>query len=221
VGISVPGESSATGRVIDITAEGVAVRIPSAAGLALREGEGVVLTFAGSRFPLPITTPGVVKYHLPEGPTDRFGLEFADKASLEKALGGQSLHFLFNRRKSFRVAPEKEPSIAVTLRRLGEEKRTVARLVDISEGGLSVSVGRESDPGYADRESLEVSLLLPVRDGDIRLRATLRHRRIVGGRIRFGMEIDVERTEDWKRQLGAIREFVAQRQQTMLRRRIR
>lgn len=220
VGIGVPGVASSTGRVLNVTADGVAVQVPGGSGIPLDEGKQVVLTFAGSRFALPIATWATVRYRLSEGAVDRVGLEFVDRKALDEALGGQPLRDLFNRRRSFRVTPGRDTPILVTLRRDAEERKIVSRLVDISETGLGVTAEGSPVPRLAATEAIEMMFQLPTSPAPLLLRGIVRHQRSHLGRTLYGVEFDPERSENWKSRLAAIREFVAQRQREMLRKRI-
>jgi hypothetical protein len=130
-----------------------------------------------------------------------FQLDHADGAELDAVV---------NRRASVRAAPDPGAPIRVVLHQLPDGPSVQTLLRDVSEGGLSVLIGREQEWILAPAERLGVEMRLPGWAEPLVLPGRVVHRSLERTAIHYGIAFDAaEAGRDHARE--AIRAFVVER----------
>jgi hypothetical protein len=101
----------------------------------------------------------------------------------------RALHTLANRRRSQRIRPRASDPVRVRILDLGEEAPEVL-LHDTSATGLAVLVEPTHEQQLCTRERLRLAIRLPGEERAVEFSTTVRHRRLVGSAILYGLEID-------------------------------
>ncbi len=212
---------SALGQILDLSIGGLGLRfsldIPLPGCPDFTVGEDVELSFAADRFKRPLAVSARVVHRLDEGSSRRYGLQFTDRQQLENQVATE-LFRLFNRRKTYRVEPDPDVPIEVTLEQRHAGVQVHAQVKDISVGGLGVRVPADVMAALGTSDRVKVAISLPGRQDPVILIGNIRHRRVAGEEIHYGIEFDLEQSEDPKRQQNAITDYVMKRQRATLRR---
>ena len=215
------GQSQRTvGRLRDLSMSGARICVKHEGDPRFSVGQTVWI--AGRLGGEPIRLRGTVR-RIREGAQHRlYGVEF-DPAQTEYASQRRSLdRFLSvcahrppdelrgtrrisDRRVSERVRPDLSATIEVEIS--GEGNRsTQARLRDLSETGVGITVRAHEDPEFRDHESTSVVLRLPI--GELELRAHVRRGLLVDDSVCYGLEFDSTGSENFPESQQAIRRFV-------------
>ena len=212
---------SALGEILDLSIGGVGLRfsleIPLSGCPDFTVGEEVQLSFAADRFKRPLAVSARVVHRLDEEGYRRYGLQFTDRQQLENQLATE-LFRLFNRRKTYRVEPDPDVPIEVTLEHRQAGVQVQAQVKDISAGGVGVRVPADVKATLGTSDRVKVAISLPGRQDPVVLIGNICHRRVAGEEIHYGIEFDLEQSEDANRQHSAITDYVMKRQRVTLRR---
>ena len=217
VSFAKPGAPPVPGLVLDVSAGGVMVQLALAGCPDLAMGEEVELSFVADRFKRPLAVSARVVHRRDEGSSRRYGLQFTDRQQLENQVATE-LFRLFNRRKTYRVEPDPDVPIEVTLEQRHAGVQVHAQVKDISVGGLGVRVPADVLAALGTSDRVKVAISLPGRQDPVVLIGNICHRRVAGEEIHYGIEFDLEQSEDPKRQQNAITDYVMKRQRATLRR---
>jgi len=212
------GRNPVVARLLNVSTDGVAVRLDPPGEAFLPVGHTVEIVFQGERFAKPLTTVASVVHRLEEPEGARYGHEFTNKRGLDESLVAQALHTLFNRRRAHRVEPDPVSPIEVILTGGSAKAQMPGRMGDLSVTGMSVLTSREAETAFAGTNRLEAIFHLPGRQEPLRLECRVRHRCIFGTDVRYGLEFDTTRTESFGACLALIQGYVRDRQQQILRR---
>jgi hypothetical protein len=98
------------------------------------------------------------------------------------------LMHLMDRRSAMRTLISPADPVRVALLDLGEPTRE-ASLNDISSTGLSLLVDLELERALRDRIELRVAFRLPGTDSVIEVETWIRHRRLLGAKSLYGLEV--------------------------------
>ena len=212
---------SVLGQILDLSIGGLGLRfsldIPLPGCPDITVGEEVELSFASDRFKRPLAVSARVVHRLDEESSRRYGLQFSDRQQLEDELATE-LFRLFNRRKTYRVEPDPDVPIEVTLEHCQAGVQVQAQVKDISVGGLGVRVPADVKATLGTSDRVKVAISLPGHQDPVILIGNICHRREAGEEIHYGIEFDLEQSEDPKRQQNAITDYVMKRQRAALRR---
>jgi c-di-GMP-binding flagellar brake protein YcgR len=118
-----------------------------------------------------------------------------------------SLFLLVNRRRSDRVQPPASEPVRVRILDVGEDTPEVT-LHDISATGLSILVDPALEARLFSRLELRLAVKLGGEEKSIELITAIRHRRLLGSAILYGLEID-GRIPDFLRAKDRILLYVA------------
>jgi hypothetical protein len=214
------------GDPVDLSISGVGTRLVMSLGFAamscpaLAVGQEVTLYLGLSEAERPLELPARVMNRTDEGELRRYGFQFTDREHLERQLP-PALHRLFNRRYAYRVEPDPDSPIEVMLICTAPPLQVRARLVDISPDGMAFAVPLAAESALAAVDRLVACINLPGGRQPPRLGILIRNRSVLGNEVRYGVEFDLERTQDAQRQQAAVTRYVMDRQRTLIRRRAR
>ena len=208
--------SPISGLLLDLSAFGAGARffVPDLPTVGV--GQEVELAFTSERLKAPFTVGARVANRAEEEGSRRYGFRFLDGEPPGAQLS-PVLRSLFNRRSAFRVAPDPESPVEVALEDTRGGPRFGGRLADVSATGAGVRVAPEAESTFSQDVKLGISLLLPDRADPVKLMGNIRHRRLVGTEIHYGVEFDPDLTEEFSRKQAIITKYVMQRQRAMLR----
>jgi c-di-GMP-binding flagellar brake protein YcgR len=204
------------GQLIDVSASGAGVRFEGGAAPSLGVGQAVDLVFSGRPFGAPITVSAQVQHRTEErGGARRYGFRFLQPQRLDTGLP-PALRSYFNRRQVVRVEPAADEQIPVELSSDGGPP-VEARLENLSVMGVGVGLDTAVEPYLANSPSVSISIGLPGNRRPVEMTGIIRHRRLVGGRIHYGIAFDTEATPGYERQQDSISRWVLKRQMEFLR----
>ena len=205
-----------SGRLLDVSGFGAGVRfvLPDCPTVAV--GEVVTLVFTSKRVKKPVTVQARVQNRREEEDGRRYGFRFLEGEQLDAELPPE-LRKLFNRRRALRLAPDPGAPVGVVLDGGAGSSRVEARLVDLSSLGAGVALDPVAESALANTSLVGISLALPDCPGPVQLIGHIRHRRLRGAEIRYGIEFDPELSHNFARQQDQITGYVMQRQRALLR----
>ena len=100
-------------------------------------------------------------------------------------------------RRTFRVASPSEPPVYAVVALVDEGRSFAARLNDVSKLGVSVALPRADAERLGGGEPVTLSFDLPGDDAAFELAGSVRNIGLLPKAVRYGVEIDPERTRDW------------------------
>ncbi len=201
------------GEVINISAEGVAIRVDREAAPILCPGESVAFPFTPRNQTEPVALRATVRARHPMGKHWRYGFQFQLKNTMSVRFA-EEFYGLFNRRNAFRVKPHPEEPVSVTLAELNTSVSpiTTARLNDVSSTGLGVLVSPNVDPQFTEADILCTTLWPPTSTRSLRLAGRIRHRTAHDGNICYGLQIDPEYSGQFEQDHEDLVDYIIHRQ---------
>jgi c-di-GMP-binding flagellar brake protein YcgR len=203
VRVRVPAGEVLLGRCMDVEFSQdevlVSVEFPAERTPVLRLGEGAELEFRGGGLGSAMSTEACTLMRT----DDQTRCCYCFGVKLSKG----SLFLLVNRRRSDRVQlPASEP-VRVRILDVGEDTPEVT-LHDISATGLSILMDPALEARLFSRLELRLAVKLGGEEKSIELITAIRHRRLLGSAILYGLEID-GRIPDFLRAKDRILLYVA------------
>ncbi len=224
VAVSAPGAREIHGQLVDVSASGAGAVFgpPNPPNLAV--GQEIDLVFTSDAFSGPVTVAARVQHRTEDKDNDgsrRFGFRFLEPQQLNSHLPANARRF-FNRRQNVRVAPDQLEPVVVTIEPCDQDPGdpqppTEVRVLNISVGGLAVSLEPTLEAAFAGSTLVNLGLRLPGSRRELELVGEIRYRRLIGQRIHYGIKFDEERTERFGRKQDIVRKYVARRQLDHLR----
>ncbi len=209
-----PRGAAMHGKMLDLSASGAGVLF-SEARPNLAVGDVVELTFDSPELDEPLVVEALIRHRTEErGGGRRYGFEFIHPDEQAKGLI-PALRGMFNRRRSPRVEPAEGQRITATLE-ASDGSAAEVRLVDLSEFGAGVSVEAEFESAFTDTTQVVLYLELPGADEAVRMAGEIRNRRLVRDRVVYGIEFDLERSENFDESKRTIGQYVSRRLQDLL-----
>jgi hypothetical protein len=207
------------GEPTNVSVDGAALRfavpgLDRSGGPVFEVGEEVELQFALPTRDAPVLLKATVIHRTEAEGSRQYGFQFAGRTDLDSQLA-PALYWLFNRRTSQRVKPTLDSPIAVTLHVAASGSTVDARLLDISTGGMGLRVPLAAESALAAADRVSVFLSLPTHEPRLDLVVKIRNRCLMGPEVRYGVEYDLEQTQDVQRQLGVISAFVMECQRAV------
>ena len=153
----------------------------------------------------------------------RYRLKF-DSDELKRRLSREASR-AHNQRTANRVTPAPGESVAVALKlpaadgslelpaNATADVSVTGRLKDISTGGVGVFLSRKAENLLADTELVEISFALPPSSESLTLMGWIRHRRLKGNRMAYGIEFDTELSHNFVPQLDGIIQYIVRHQE--------
>ncbi|MCC7014633.1 MAG: PilZ domain-containing protein [Planctomycetes bacterium] len=195
-------------ELLDLSMHGAGLRVPFAHDRNLKVGDVIELRI-GSMMRNEVATTARVANVAADGQTHiRYGVEFTNLGALYSQLDSYYARH-FNRRKQLRVLPSLDKRVHATLKFGGEELRVP--VFDISEGGVGVTLTKDSAARVAELGVLDIALQLPGVDKPISCRTQIRHRTPMRNNILVGLEFEVEGERAIGARMGDVLAFVKAR----------
>ena len=123
----------------------------------------------------------------------------------------QTLASLLEPRRAFRVHPDPDEPVAVTISVPGRPGAIIAAARDISKSGVGVDIPWEHEAALSKQEVVELRMRLPANVQELVFTSRIRNRSLGAGAINYGMEFNVENLPADDPMLMAVGEYVAQR----------
>ena len=207
--LEVLGVASAEGQVVDLSAGGAGVLLPKAKAASMRVGLGACLLFETLVLLKPIRLSARIACTVEEADGRvRVGLEFTRPGELDRQVPFV-LRKEFNRRADPRARPE-DPIDVLVASPDGSEKAR-ARMVDVSTGGLGVSLSAGDAGKFATAEKLSLAFHLPGSSTELHFAGKVRGRRAQGDLTLLNVQFDARATEDYEWQRSIVEEYVTER----------
>lgn len=223
VSVRLSGGPSFSSEPLDVSFEGATVRllalrfhdVPRSPLLAVGEYAELIFTFRELGQPI-VASARVVRRTDDEG-SRHYGFQFTDHEQLQSQLSPRLYRF-FNRRGAFRVKPAADGPVAATLEGGPEARQVHADLVDISFTGVSLRVPLVVESTLAGTDRIKVSISLPDCPSPVNFEGIIRSRHVAGvDTVKYGIEFDLERSDDGQRQEDAINRYMMERQRAVCR----
>lgn len=222
--VTADGETFA-GTLVDLHTEDAEASFPRDAGPVLPIGLATTLSFTAPWMRAPIQVDAKVISRVESGASRiyRYRLKF-DSDELKRRLSREASR-VYNQRTANRVAPAPGESVAVALKLPAADRSlelptnatadvsVTGRLKDISTGGVGVFLGRKAENVLADTELVEISFELPPSSEPLTLMGWIRHRRLKGNRMSYGIEFDTELSKNFAPQLDRIIHYIVRHQE--------
>ncbi len=208
--------ASHPGEIVDVSADGVGVRFAAKARPGLAVGSEVDLRFTSTQLKKPLEVQARVRRRHEEEGAVRYGLQFLGEEQTDRKLS-PILHALFNRRAAYRVEPDPELPVDVTITSVDGGTTAEGQVVNISAGGLQARLPFESDQAFARVDAVRLSLALPGSPNPCSLVGRISARILSGIVVKYGIAFDPERSENFERQTSAIFDYASKRQREILR----
>ena len=214
------------GEPLDISIDGIGVRFSCGEPPPLVVGHHVILSFMSPNFPKPVEVEAQIVDRRESVGFSRYRFQYVDADELKRQLP-KHVFKQFNRRQSYRVKPDPDKPVDVTLSpkestqvicidedvkpHLGSgEQDIIGRLLDISVCGAGVLVDQSAEAVFAAISQSTLSFTLPPSRNLIEVEAWIRYRRAAGKFVHYGLEfVDSDHHE--------IIDFVMRRQRENLR----
>lgn len=213
VSFAKPGRPPVPGLVLDVSAGGVMVQLALAGCPDLAMGEEVELSFTLDQLQEPLVIPARVAHRTETESSRAYGFRFTNRERLESQLPGK-LFRLFNRRASYRVHPDPDTPIAVTLEGVADGMRVQGQLVDISVTGVGVHATVEPESALPPTSRIKLCFSLPNGADSLHIDAIIR-RQLASKETRYGIEFILETTKTFQQQ-QTILDYVMERREAML-----
>jgi len=222
VSVRLSGGPSFSSEPLDVSFEGAVVRflalrfhdVPRSPSLAVGEDAELIFTFRELGQPI-VVSARVVRRTDDEG-SRHYGFQFTDHEQLKSQLSPQLYRF-FNRRGAVRVKPAADGPVAATLEGGSEARQVHADLVDISITGVGLRVPVVVESSLAGTDRIRISISLPDWPSPVNFEGIIRSRHVAGvDTVQYGIEFDLERSDDGQRQQEDINRYVMERQRAVL-----
>lgn len=209
---SLPG--TASGLVTDVwhAVDGVRVQVefPGADAPLLPVGRAGELAFFRADTGERVTALGKVAFRGDQDEQRVFHFLFGERTR-------QSLASLLEPRRAFRVHPDPDEPVAVSLSSPGSPGAIIGAARDVSKSGLGIDIPWEHEAALSRLDLLDVSVRLPGQGDELVFKGRVRNRSLGNGAIIYGLEfIDDDIAADDPR-MFAIGEYVAMRSEILQR----
>lgn len=218
------GETFA-GTLVNLHTEDAEASFPRENSPALPLGVTTTLNFMAPWLRTPIEVAANVISRVESGTSRiyRYRLKF-DSDELQRRLAREASR-VRNQRTANRVKPASGASVAVTIKlpaakgasespaEASGDFSATGRLKDISTGGVGVFLSRKAESVLAETELVETSFELPPSGELFTLMGRIRHRRLKGNRMSYGIEFDAELSENFTPQLDRIIQYIVRCQE--------
>ena len=209
----------------------VSVTVPSLPGSSQGSVSGVWHAIDGVRvevhFPiqgaplLPVGRAGELRFSRPE--TGEIVSALGKVAFRGDTDSVRSFHFLFGERtrqslaslleprRAFRVHPDPDEPVAVTITVPGVPGAIIGAARDISKSGLGIDIPWEHEASLSKQDVVELRMRLPGHANELIFTSRIRNRSLGAGAINYGIEFSVGMLAEDDPQMIAVGEYVAQR----------
>ena len=212
-----PDGSPFSGRLVNVSAAGAGEFFLTPDCPTLAVGQEIELVFASEHLTAPVTVAARVRHRVEEEDVRHYGFQFIEIDQVDAQLS-PGLREIFNRQRALRVPPDPKSPVRVVLERDPGEPRVEVRLANLSATGAGLRLEPETESTLAKTSTVRISLCLPDCGEPVNMTGNIRHRRLFGAEIHYGIEFDPDLSENFARQQRAIINYVMQRQREMLQR---
>ena len=206
--LEIPGAHAIEASVLDLSGGGAGLLVEDAAPDALLRGMTVHLLFETLVLLKPIRISArIARLEVVDGEL-LCGLEFTDPSELDT-----QVPFVLRREFNRRATPRSRPDdlVEVLLESAGGDEEARARMVDISTGGVGLSLGGVDRGKFETEERVVLSFFLPGNPTQLQFAGRLRGRRTRGRGAFLNVEFDPRSTEDYEWQRSIVEEYVTER----------
>ena len=209
----VPGTLKTVGSV------GAKVHFAPDKAPTLALGARTRLRFSGPRLERPVVATVSVQTRHDDEHARSYGFWFAKREEIETQLLPR-LQGVFNRRGGYRVQPDANMPVLVTLESDDRRHRLCGPLLSISTTGMGIRASFEDEAAFAGSSHATACFALPGRtQASVKIRVLIRQRRSAGRHVQLGLVFEDIESPEHGRDERAIREYVVARQSEILRRR--
>jgi c-di-GMP-binding flagellar brake protein YcgR len=201
------------GEAVDISAQGVAIRVLRSVAPVLSLGESVAFPFTPRNQTEPVALRATVRSRNLMGKHWRYGFRFQLKNMVNMRFA-EEFYGLFNRRNAFRVKPLPAEPIPVTIASLEASAPPIvtSQLNDVSATGLSVLLSSSTNPSLTDVGALSMTLRPPTSTRSLKLAGRIRHRTLHGSNVCYGLQFDAEYTGQFEQDHEDLVDYIIHRQ---------
>jgi hypothetical protein len=210
------------GRLLELHTDDAEASFPRDSGPTLRVGslETLIISAPWLRAPIEVSAQVLSRVEADTLRTYRYRLKF-DSEELKRRLSREARR-VQNQRTANRVQPVPGERVVVELKPPAEQPdgslessanvagdvSATGRLKDISTGGVGVFLSRKAENMLAATELVELSVELPPSTEPLKLMGWIRHRRLKGNRMSYGIEFDTELSNNFAPQLDKIIQYI-------------
>jgi hypothetical protein len=196
------------GEIVGATVEGTGAFFSNDTAPRLEIGEQVKLAFTAPDLSERVEIGASVASCLVQSTRWRYGFRFHERVEAPEN-AATPFYRIFNRRRTYRLAPEPEHLVPVSLE---TEQCSVACLMrDISTTGAGIICEAELPSEHGAGEAISLSFQLPGSDRPSRFVARVRHHTTEDGLHHYGLEFDQATTDDFESQQHEIMQYVMRR----------
>ncbi len=123
----------------------------------------------------------------------------------------QTLASLLEPRRAFRVHPDPDEPVAVTITVPGVPGAIIGAARDISKSGLGIDIPWEHEAALSKQDVVELRMRLPSQAQELVFTSRIRNRSLGAGAINYGIEFSVGAIPEDDPKLIIVGEYVAQR----------
>ena len=201
----------ARAELLRVDEKGAEIRFEAGSAPALCLTTAVELRFSDGESGTRIGVRARVRTRKEAGSGRRYGLAFLDQRAVREQILPY-LHGEGQQRAAVRVRPPASAPIQVVLETTTGKGRLTGRVVDLSEGGLSIQVRPEDEDPFADTTRATASFRVPGAPATaVRLAVDNCERRLVGTVAQFALRFVPECSPGYQEHREAILEYVADR----------
>ncbi len=168
--------------------------------------------------PKSLVASAMVVHRTDKDDSTQYGFRVIDPKNVTSQLS-EEFSRLFNRRGSYRVPPDLDAPVKVTVEGGVESTRVEAELVDISTSGVGLRVAAHVEVGLVAAKRIKVCISFPDSGEPLNLVGVIHNRRLVGAsgaEIEYGIRFDWEGKHKPERQQEAITKYVMKQQRNHL-----
>lgn len=199
------------GRITDISASGMGLLFDEQSDPGCIVGESTELRLKSPHLDSPLSVPSQV-IHVRESRNGQiYGFGFLDWLGLRQAIP-KELVAVFNQRGEYRVEPDPDHPIAVTVTGIDLYFEVEGQLRDISSAGMSFRAPALAECVLRTVRNVKVSFSLGAEpDGPLSFVARICHRDLTGSHINYGLSFLEDESPDFASQREVILAYVTAR----------
>ena len=209
VSVAVPSlPNSQTGQVTSVwhAVDGVRVEVefPSQGAPLLPVGRAGELRFYRPETGEKVSALGKVAFRGDGDTTRVFHFLFGERTR-------ESLASLLEPRRAFRVHPDPDEPVGVTIHVPGVAGAIIGSARDLSTSGLGIDIPWEHEASLSKQEVVELRMRLPGHSEEIVFTGRVRNRSLGTGAINYGIQFSTGALSADDPQMAALGDYVAQR----------
>ncbi len=208
VTLAVHGWPSIGVRLRNANAHGIAVDVDPDLPVPTSPGNQVELTVWLVMRHRAVVVSAEIVTETTHGDARRLGLRFVDPESVDRELA-RELGVVFNRREEERHPVSEFTPVSLVAR--GTDGPTIfATACDLSDGGVGVTMAPMDEARLSGGTRFDARIELDDAHGPLEASVELRHRRLAGGRVTYGLRFDPEPPDRFAVIQATVRAFLGQ-----------